>query len=63
MCKLAVKQAPRGKPTAQSYKSFSFRKCLFAHSVCANFGLNAHSVCANFGLNAHSQGYYITFLR
>ena len=23
--------------------SFSGRKCLFAHSVCANFGLNAHS--------------------
>ena len=21
----------------------SFGKCLFAHSVCANFGLNAHS--------------------
>ena len=29
------------------------RKCLFAHSVCANFGLIAHSVCANFSLNAH----------
>ena len=39
---------------------FVFRKCLFAHSVCVNFGLNAHSVCANFGLNAHSPSYFVT---
>ena len=26
-------------------KSFPKRKALFAHSVCANLGLNAHSVC------------------
>ena len=43
--------------------TFSLRKCLFAHSVCANFGLNAHSVCANFGLNAHSPSYFITLLK
>ena len=38
------------------------KKCLFAHSVCANFGLNAHTLCANFGLNAHIPGYLITYL-
>ena len=47
-------------------EAFLFPKCigpgvnniwqgLFAHSVCANFGLNVHSVCANFDLNAHSM--------
>ena len=44
-------------------RDFPERKCLFAHSVCANFGLNAHSVCANFGLNAHSPSYFITLLK
>ena len=39
------------------------RKCLFAHSVCANFGLNVRSVCANFGLNAHSPDYSIILLK
>ena len=39
------------------------RKCLFAHSVCANFSLNAHSVCANFGLIAHSPVYSVILLK
>ena len=44
--------------------SFSGRKCLFAHSVCANFSLNAHRVCANLGLNAHNVclNYLIFFI-
>ena len=50
--------------TSLAIVEFNFkRKCLFAHSVCANFGLNAHSVCANFGLNAHSPSYFITLLK
>ena len=39
------------------------RKCLFAHSVCANFSLIAHSVCANFGLIAHSPVYSVILLK
>ena len=39
------------------------RKCLNAHSVCANFSLNAHSVCANFGLIAHSPVYSVILLK
>ena len=35
------------------------RKALFAHSVCANFGLNTHSVCASFSLIAHSPVYSV----
>ena len=40
-----------------------FPKCLFAHSVCANFSLIAHSVCANFGLIAHSPVYSVILLK
>ena len=29
------------------------KKCLFAHSVCANFGLNALTLYVNFSLDAH----------
>ena len=37
----------------------NIRKCLFAHSVFANFGLNAHSVFSSFSLNANSLDYSI----
>ena len=44
---------------ATSVNSFPAWKCLFAHSVCANFSLNTHSVCANFGLIALSPVYSV----
>ena len=47
------------KTTGNVIKS---RKALFAHSVCANLGLNVHSVCANLGLNARSPDYYVAFV-
>ena len=45
----------RSKEIKDARFIYLFRQPLFAHSVCANFGLIVHSVCANFDLNAHSM--------
>ena len=42
---------------------FYLWKAFFAHSVCANFGLNTHSVCANFSLIARSPVYSVHLVK